>query len=52
MKDLTPISIEEALILRNPGFQNIRHSISPKHAYYKQAVAWGNQWLRSLGRGV
>lgn len=42
-------AIEEALILRNPGFENVRHSISPKHAYYRQAVDWGNAWLRRNG---
>jgi microcystin-dependent protein len=37
------------LILRNPGFENIRHSISPRHSYYEQAVDWGNAWLRRNG---
>ena len=41
-------AIEEALILRNQG-QNIRHSISPSHAYYSDAVAWGESWLRNSG---
>jgi hypothetical protein len=27
-------AIEEALILRHPGFENKIHSISPKHSYY------------------
>jgi hypothetical protein len=44
-------AIEEALIVRNPGFENIRHSISPKHAYYQDAVDWGNAWLRAHGHG-
>ncbi len=42
-------AIEEALILRNPGFENIRHSISPRLAHYRQAVDWGNAWLRRNG---
>lgn len=42
-------AIEEALIRRNPSFENIRHAISPKHAYYRQAVDWGNAWLRKNG---
>ena len=40
---------EEALILRNPGFENKIHSISPKHSYYEDAVDWGNAWLRQNG---
>jgi len=28
-------------------FQNIRNSISPTHAWYDQAVEWGEQWLRN-----
>lgn len=31
-------AIEQARIVENPGFQNIRNSISPKHSYYQQAV--------------
>jgi len=42
-------AIEEALIVRNPHFENIRHSISPRHPYYQQAVNWGESWLKSHG---
>jgi RHS repeat-associated protein len=42
-------AIEEALYLRNPGFQNIRHPISPSHPWYQQAVDWGDAWLRANG---
>jgi hypothetical protein len=42
-------AIEQAQIARNPGFENVRNSISPTHDYYDQAVAWGNQWLRARG---
>jgi hypothetical protein len=42
-------SIEQALIVRNPGFQNIRNSISPRHSYYDDAVKWGEAWLRANG---
>ena len=34
-------AIEQALITRNPGFENIRNSISPSHSWYPQAVNWG-----------
>ena len=34
-------AIEEALILRNPGFENKIHSISPRHGYYQQAGGLG-----------
>jgi RHS repeat-associated protein len=42
-------AIEEALILRNPGFENVRHAISPNHSYYEQARQWGEAWLRANG---
>ena len=42
-------AIEEALIVRNPGFENVRHAISPTHVYYDQALAWGRAWLRANG---
>lgn len=42
-------AIEQALIVENPSFQNIRNSISPNHPYYQDAVDWGKQWLRSNG---
>jgi hypothetical protein len=42
-------AIEQALITRNPGFQNIRNSISPNHSWYQQAVDWGESWLRTNG---
>ena len=40
-------AVEQALIKNNPGFQNIRNSISPTHTWYNQAVEWGEQWLRN-----
>ena len=40
-------AIEQALIKNNPGFQNIRNSISPTHTWYNQAVEWGEHWLRN-----
>jgi hypothetical protein len=40
--------IEEALIVRSKG-QNLIHSISPDHAYYPQALAWGEEWLQLNG---
>jgi RHS repeat-associated protein len=52
---LTPVTrgearaIEEALIMRNPQFQNKIHSISPKHPFYNQALDWGETWLRANG---
>lgn len=43
-------AIEEALIVRNPGFQNARHEISPRHSWYQDALDWGNDWL--MGQGL
>jgi len=40
-------AIEQALMVRNPGFENIRNSISPKHPWYREAVAWGEAWLHA-----
>jgi RHS repeat-associated protein len=43
-------AIEEALILRNAGtFSNLRHEISMSHAYYGDAVQWGEAWLVKNG---
>jgi len=42
-------AIEQALIVRNPEFQNIRNSISPTHAWYQRAVGWGEEWLKAHG---
>jgi hypothetical protein len=42
-------AIEQAIIVRNPGFSNIRNSVSPSHPWYQQAVDWGEAWLRSNG---
>ena len=42
-------AVEQALIERNPGFENIRNSISPNHSHYQQAVDWGESWLTSNG---
>jgi len=38
-----------ALINRNPGFDNIRNSISPNHSWYGEAVEWGEAWLKANG---
>jgi hypothetical protein len=40
-------AIEQALINRNPGFENIRNSISPNHSWYGEAVEWGEAWLKA-----
>ncbi|MFB2556773.1 VWA domain-containing protein [Herbiconiux liangxiaofengii] len=43
-------AIEEALIVQGGGsFRNVIHSISPNHAYYKEALDWGQDWLRVHG---
>jgi RHS repeat-associated protein len=42
-------AIEQALIVRNPQFENIINSISPSHSYYQQAVNWGEAWLTASG---
>jgi RHS repeat-associated protein len=39
-------AIEQALITRNPGFENKINSISPTHSYYDDAVSWGESWLK------
>jgi hypothetical protein len=36
------------LIVRNPGFQNLRHEISP-NSWYRDALDWGNDWLTGQG---
>lgn len=42
-------AVEQALIVRNPGFENIRNGISPNHAWYQDAVDWGEAWLQGNG---
>ena len=42
-------AIEEALILRNPQFENKIHSISPLRSFYDEAVQWGEAWLKRHG---
>lgn len=42
-------AVEEALFMRNPGFQNIRHPISPSHSWYQDALNWGESWLGRNG---
>jgi len=42
-------AIEQAMILRNPQFENKINSISPTHAYYNDAVRWGESWLKANG---
>jgi RHS repeat-associated protein len=42
-------AIEQAMILRNPQFENIRNSISPSHEYYDDVVRWGENWLQANG---
>ena len=43
-------AIEQALIVRNPGYENAINSISPRHPWYQQAVDWGEWWLQAMGR--
>ncbi|MDH6180410.1 hypothetical protein M2152_000592 [Microbacteriaceae bacterium SG_E_30_P1] len=31
------------------NYDNIINSISPKHSYYDDAVAWGQNWLKQNG---
>jgi RHS repeat-associated protein len=40
-------AIEQAEILRNPQFENIRNSISPLHGFYADVVGWGEAWLKA-----
>jgi RHS repeat-associated protein len=42
-------AIEQAIIERNPGFQNVINSISPTHSWYDDAVRWGQWWLKQNG---
>ena len=42
-------AIEQALIERNPGFENAINSISQRHSYYGSAVDWGEAWLQANG---
>jgi hypothetical protein len=42
-------AVEQALIVRNPGFRNIKNSIDPSHPWYQQAVDWGEAWLQAHG---
>lgn len=42
-------SIEEALIMRNPQYENKIHSISPKNVNYKGYLEWGDRWLDQNG---
>lgn len=42
-------AIEQAVKVQNPGFENIRNSINPKHSWYDDAVNWGRQWLKNNG---
>jgi len=41
--------IEQALINRNPQFQNINNSIAPSRGWYDDATSFGEQFLRGLG---
>jgi len=42
-------AIEQALIARNPGFENKINSISPNRPFYQDAVDWGEAWLKGKG---
>ena len=42
-------AIEQALIVRNPGFENRINSISPLRSGCEAAVQWGESWLRANG---
>jgi hypothetical protein len=42
-------AIEQAMIVRNPHFQNVNNSISPSVHYYGDAVRWGEAWLKHHG---
>jgi hypothetical protein len=42
-------AIEQAMILRHPEYLNKINSISPKRTWYKEAVEWGEAWLKANG---
>ncbi|PJK12814.1 hypothetical protein CO614_03485 [Lysobacteraceae bacterium NML120232] len=44
-------SIEQSIINSNPKFENSINSISPKRALYKDAVAWGDDWMKENIKG-
>lgn len=42
-------AIEQAMILRNPGYQNKINAISPNRPFYDDAVSYGEAWLKNNG---
>lgn len=40
-------AIEQAIIEKNKSFENKINSIADKHPYKKDAVEWGNEWLKT-----
>ena len=42
-------AVEQALIVRNPNFNNIFNSVSPRRKIYNSAVKWGEKYLSKIG---
>jgi predicted GIY-YIG superfamily endonuclease len=42
-------AIEQAILLRNPQYTNKINSIAKSRPRYKEAVEWGEAWLRANG---
>lgn len=42
-------AIEQVLIEKNPQFENIINSIGRNRSWYRDAVYWGEKWLRENG---
>lgn len=40
---------EQAIIVRNPHYENVRNSIWPGHDYYEKMVSYGESILKKLG---
>jgi hypothetical protein len=40
--------IEQAIIERNPDFNNVINSIAPNRDWRDEAVNWGENWLKAL----
>jgi RHS repeat-associated protein len=43
-------AIEQALMNKNPQFENIKNSIAPSRSWYQEAMQWADGWLVNKGR--
>jgi hypothetical protein len=42
-------AIEQLLTVQNPNFDNLINSISPKRAWYDEAISWATDWQKQNG---